>query len=148
MPAQEVVIRTLQASDVEGLALLLDELGYPAPVATLTGRLEQLARAGDAVFVAARDHDVLGFATAHVTPVLHRPRPVGRLTALVVANRAQKQGVGRALVAEVERHLATRGCGLVELTSNRSRTGAHEFYRRLGYDVTSYCFRKVLPATE
>jgi GNAT superfamily N-acetyltransferase len=82
--------------------------------------------------------------TVHVTPVLHRPTPVGRLTALVVTERARHGGIGRALVAAAERLLAARGCALVEVTSNRRLTDAHAFYGRLGYDTTSLRFKKDL----
>jgi PhnO protein len=81
----------------------------------------------------------------HVTPVLHRPTGVGRITALVVGEAARGHGVGRALVAEAERRLEVLGCALVEVTSNQKRTDAHDFYRRLGYEATSVRFARTLP---
>ena len=100
---------------------------------------------GDATLVAARGNEVLGFVTVHVTPVLHRPAPVGRMTALVVASRARNQGLGRALVAGAEQHLQNAGCGIVEVTSHQNLTQARSFYERLGYSRTSYRFGKTLP---
>jgi GNAT superfamily N-acetyltransferase len=137
-------IRDARPEDVPALAALLAELGFPAPAAAVARRLDALRDAAEAVLVAARDGQVVGLLTAHVTPVLHRPRPVGRLTALVVTGRARGQGVGRALVGAAERLLAARGCGLVEVTSHRRLTGAHAFYGRLGYTVTSLRFKKSL----
>jgi hypothetical protein len=39
-----------------------------------------------------------------------------------------------------------KGCSSVYLRSNVIRTGAHEFYKRLGYTIikSQYAFRKVL----
>jgi ribosomal protein S18 acetylase RimI-like enzyme len=139
-------VRDARLDDVPALAALLSELGYPTPAATLAERLDALRRAGEVVLVAARDGDPLGVLTIHVTPVLHRPTPVGRLTALVVAERARGQGVGRALVEAGEEILAARGCALVEVTSNRRRTEAHAFYERLGYEATSLRLKKSLPS--
>ncbi|HEY7394363.1 MAG TPA: GNAT family N-acetyltransferase [Gemmatimonadaceae bacterium] len=140
-------IRDANAADVPALAALVAELGYPTPEATMAVRLDAMIDAGEKVLVAERDGDVVGLLTLHVTPVLHRPTAVGRLTALVVAERARGAGVGRSLVAAAEHILAARGCALIEVTSNQRRTDAHAFYQRLGYDVTSLRFKKDLEAT-
>lgn len=138
-------IRTAKPDDAPALAGLLEELGFPAAVDVVARRLGALACAGETALVGVRGTEVLGFVTVHVTPVLHRPTPVGRLTALVVTRTARGQGLGRALVTAAEQHLALEGCALVEVTSNQQLTGAHGFYGRLGYEVTSYRFRKELP---
>lgn len=142
-----VQVRDARLDDAPALAGLLAELGFPAPADVIASRLSEMIRADKIVLVAARGEDVLGVLTVHVTPVLHRPTPVGRLTALVVTERARGQGVGRSLVEAAERLLAARGCGLVEVTSNRKRPDAHAFYERLGYEATSVRFKKdlVLP---
>jgi len=85
---------------------------------------------------------LLGVLTLHITPVLHRAGPVGRLTMLVVDESARGEGIGRALVTAAEAYFAERGCALVEVTSNKRRTDAHAFYERLGYQGTSERFAK------
>ena len=87
---------------------------------------------------------MVGCLAWHVTPVLHRPTPVGRVTMLVVTEKARREGVGEALVAEAEARAAARGCGLIEVTSNIELGGAHLFYRRIGFERTSYRFVKRL----
>ena len=137
-------IRDACPADAPALAALLAELGYPVAPEVVAARLAALTAAGDRALVATEEAALLGLVTAHVTPVLHRPTPVGRVTALVVAARARGRGVGRALVTAVERLLAEQGCALVEVTSNRRRTDAHAFYERLGYTATSLRFGKPL----
>lgn len=139
-----VRVREAVAEDVPALAELLGQLGHPVAPAVLAERLRRFHTAGELALVAARGGEVVGLVTVHVTPVLHRPTAVGRLTALVVAEGARGGGVGRALVAAAEERLAARGCALVEVTSNRRRTDAHAFYERLGYEVTSLRFWKRL----
>ena len=63
---------------------------------------------------------------------------------MVVAEAERGRGIGAALVAEAERRLGARGCGLVEVTSNQKRLRAHAFYEKLGYERTSYRFFKPL----
>jgi ribosomal protein S18 acetylase RimI-like enzyme len=138
-------IRPAHPADAPEVAGLLGELGFPAAVDVVERRLRALASQGEMVLVGVRGSDVLGFVTVHVTPVLHRPTPVGRMTALVVANRARRNGLGRMLVAAAERHVASAGCALIEVTSRRTRPDAHRFYESLGYEQTSHRFGKTLP---
>lgn len=42
-------------------------------------------------------------------------------------------GLGRALMDGAIDRARTRGCALVQLTSNKSRTDAHRFYASLGF---------------
>ena len=137
-------IRAANPEDAAALVDLLQELGFPTAVGAVAQRLTALADGGEKVFVGIRGVEVLGLVTLHVTPVLHRPTPVGRMTALVVASRARRQGLGRALVAAAERHLAGAGCGLIEVTSNQKLVEAHTFYQQLGYAMTSYRLGKAL----
>jgi predicted N-acetyltransferase YhbS len=139
-------IRTATPDDAPALSGLLDELGFPAAADVVAFRLRALDMAGETTLVITRGGGVMGFVTLHVTPVLHRPTPVGRMTALVVKHDARGQGLGRALVAAAEQRLAAAGCGLVEVTSNQALAGAHAFYERLGYAKTSHRFGKTLPA--
>jgi GNAT superfamily N-acetyltransferase len=140
-------IRNAVVDDAPALAALLAELDFPASAEAIAERLDRMLAAGEPILVAVRSDAVLGLLTTHVTTVLHRPTPVGRITALIVTERARGQGIGRALIMAAERMFAARGCALVEVTSNRKWTEAHKFYERLGYQPTSVRFGKVLSPT-
>ena len=141
--APKLAIRDARPKDAETLAALIVALGYEVDAADVRKRLAVLKKGGQHVLVADRS-GVIGVLTTSVTQVLHRPRPVGRISMMVVAEAARGQGVGAALVAEAEARLAAAGCGLVEVTSNAKRLRAHAFYERLGYERTSYRFAKQL----
>lgn len=143
----DVVVREATADDAAAVASLLAELGYPWTPEVVAERLAALNAVGNTALVAQRGDDVVGVLTLSVMLVLHRPRPVGRISAFVVNERCRGQGIGRTMVAAAERHLAGRGCGLVEVTSNRRREEAHAFYERLGYERTSYRFAKPLESS-
>ena len=137
-PEPELVLRDARSGDAAALAELIVALGYEVTPAEIGRRLKQVA-----AIVAEKD-EVVGAVTLAITAVLHPPKPVGRISMLVVAEKLRGAGIGAALVAEAERRLQAKGCGLVEVTSNRKRLRAHTFYERLGYERTSYRFAKML----
>jgi GNAT superfamily N-acetyltransferase len=140
-----VVVRPPSAVDIPALALLLGELGYPSADAAVEGRLGRLAaRGGVTVLVADDEGAPVGFATAHIVPVLHQDRPAGMLTALVVSSRQRGQGIGRRLVDAVEEWAKTQGAYRMTLASGLHREGAHLFYERLGYEHTARRYSKLL----
>ena len=143
--AAATTIRPATERDAAELARLVTALGYATTAPQLAERWETFAAAGNTALVAvAADGTLAGAATLHRTDVLHRPRPVGRITALVVDASARGQGIGRALVAAAERFLAEAGCGLLEVTSNFRLAEAHAFYAHVGFEKTSYRFSKTL----
>ena len=144
-------IRAPRPEDAEGIAALLGELGYPAradEVPPRLARLDRFARAsaehGAAAFVAARDRELLGLATVHAYPVLHRAGDVAQLTALVVTARERGLGVGRALVDAAARWARARGCSRLTVTTALHRADAHAFYERLGFEHTGRRYVKGL----
>jgi GNAT superfamily N-acetyltransferase len=141
---QSLEIRNASLEDAAAIAALLDELGFPTPDESVASRLTTLLAVDEVILVAARGSEPLALLTVHVRPVLRRSTPVGRLTALVVAERVLGQGIGRALVATAERIRAARGWALVEVTSNQRLCGAHASYHRMGYEVTSLRLKKSL----
>jgi GNAT superfamily N-acetyltransferase len=138
------VVRDARDDDVDAISALLAQLGYPLGPGEAAARLARVRAAGDRVLVADAGGAVAGVAALHLKHVLHRPRPVGVLTVLVVDERARGAGLGATLVAAAEHAFAARGCGVVEVASHRARARAHAFYERLGYEPTSLGFRRTL----
>jgi GNAT superfamily N-acetyltransferase len=146
MSVPTVNLRTATPGDAAEIARLLGMLGYPTEAASLATRWAKWRAGGSAAIVAGGlSGALLGVVTLHTTIVLHRPKPIGRITALVVDESARGRGIGRALVAAAEGAALREGCGMLEVTSNMRRVEAHAFYEKLGYDRSSYRFMKVLP---
>jgi ribosomal protein S18 acetylase RimI-like enzyme len=59
----------------------------------------------------------------------------GWISHLAVAPAHRRHGIGRALVAEVERRLGALGCPKVNLQVRSTNAGVVAFYERLGYAV-------------
>ena len=125
------------------MAELIRSLGYDVSEKDVAARLRLLTKAGEPPLVAELD-GLVGCLTWHVMDVLHRAAPVGRITMFVVAEEVRGQGIGTALADAAEARLRDAGCGLIEVTSNMKRFDAHRFYRKLGYEQTSFRFAKQL----
>ena len=144
-PIPPTSIRPAGIGDAPEIARLLTALAHPTSTEAVETRWDDWSAADNFALVAAQSNGTLaGLATLGRMFVLHRPKPVGRITALVVDAPMQGQGIGRALVAAAEEALARAGCGLVEITSNMRFAEAHRFYKHLGYERTSMRFAKIL----
>ena len=143
-PAPKPKIRDAMAKDAEELVALIKLLGHEVDAKGVRKRINQLARDKLAPLVATLDKKVIGLIGIHRMVTIHRDQPVGRITILVVAEKARKQGIARMLVEAAEQQLKKLGCGMVEVTSNDRLAAAHAFYRHLGYERTSIRFAKAL----
>jgi GNAT superfamily N-acetyltransferase len=139
-----VIVREARPGDAPRMAALIGQLEFTVDEAGVRDRLERLAEVGEPVLLAEADGEVVGLLDWHVMTTIHRPRPVGRLVALVVAEGHRGAGIGRALVGEAERRMRARGCEKMEVTSNLRLAEAHRFYEGLGLERSSYRFAKDL----
>jgi GNAT superfamily N-acetyltransferase len=143
-PPPKPKIRDAKPSDAERLVELTRSLGHEIDEKSLRKNLKALQKTGELPLVATLDKTIVGMCGVGARVVVHRPAPLGRITALVVAEEAQGHGIGRLLVDDAEDWCRKKGCALVEVTSNDRRTAAHAFYRHLGYERSSIRFFKKL----
>lgn len=142
-------IRAATIDDARELARLLTQLGHPTSESHVREIWDTWGAEQSGALVATGEGDSLaGVVTLHRMRVLHRPKPVGRISSLIVDEPFRGLGLGRALVEAAERQLLAIGCGLLEITSNNRRTDAHAFYERLGYEKTSVRLAKSLDRDE
>ena len=143
-PNPKPKIRDAKPGDAPRLAELIHELGHEITEKQVRKNLSALKKSGEVPLVATLDKKVIGMCGVGRRVVIHRPAPLGRITALIVAKEAQGEGIGRMLVDAAEEWMRKKGCQLVEVTSNDRRAAAHAFYRHMGYERTSIRFFKKL----
>jgi len=57
----------------------------------------------------------------------------GQIEAVFIAEHLRGQGLGTLMMEWAINRCRERGCGLVQLTSNKKRVDAHRFYETLGF---------------
>lgn len=89
------------------------------------------------ILVACEGDDVIGTLQITFTQYLSR---MGCLRATIesvhVAHDKRDLGVGTILLNYAIDLAKQRGCSLVQLTTDKTRTRAHRFYERLGFEAT------------
>jgi GNAT superfamily N-acetyltransferase len=130
-------VRPAAIDDVEALASLSGELGYPATATQLGARLQSLLRRehDHAVFVAIAEDVIVGWIHVGLRRVLETDDRA-EILGLVVSSRVRQRGVGRALVAAAESWTTHVGLSEIVVRSNVARAESHPFYENLGYTRT------------
>jgi GNAT superfamily N-acetyltransferase len=138
------IILRARPEDAERLAELATQLGYPSTTQQVTERFAIISgNEGHAVFVAEKGGQVIGWVHVYLHSLLICDREA-EITSLVVDETQHGAGIGRMLVQAAEEWAREHGCVNVCVPCNVIRSKAHEFYRRMGYDImkTQHYFRK------
>ncbi len=145
MSQTTLTVRAATESDAPAISHLLSELGYSLKAVHVEKNIALLSsNSRDSVLVAEAAASVIGVISFHVIPLFHVVGNLGRITSLVVSSQWQRHGVGSELVQAAEAFGWSQGCLRIEVTSGDPREGAHEFYRRLGYEFDERRFIKRL----
>ena len=140
-------IRLAWAEDAERIAVLCQQLGYPASQEEVQRRLNQIQQDEQhAVYVAELpDGRVVGWVHVHVCQLVVAD-PQAEIGGLVVDEGYRRCGVGRLLMQQAEQWAREKECWAIYLRSNAVRKDAHVFYEETGYSnvKTSMAFRKAL----
>jgi GNAT superfamily N-acetyltransferase len=130
------VIRAARLADSARIAVLTEQLGYPATETEIRNRLTTLsAREDHAFYVAEVDGEVAGWIGVR-TDLSLEGGGYAEIVGLVVDDRRRGKGLGEDLVHAAEAWARGRGATKLRVRSNVIRERAHKFYERLGYTVT------------
>jgi GNAT superfamily N-acetyltransferase len=144
LDSSAVVLRRAETGDVRAIVDLIaaDQLGATRDSVRTAADLTAYQRAFAAIdadpahilVVAESGRDIVATLQLSFIPGLARR---GALRAQIEAVRVDEAyrscGLGAALVSWAIEEARRRGCALVQLTTDKSRTAAHRFYQRLGF---------------
>lgn len=89
------------------------------------------------LIVAERDGEVVGTMQLSFLPGLSRKGAWrGQVEAVRIAAPHRSKGLGAEMMRWAVETCRARGCGSVQLTTDKSRKAAHRFYDRLGFKAS------------
>ncbi len=138
-------VREALLTDAPRITALCVQLGYEVPLAHVEHHLRTLQEVQAVLVAVVPRVGVVGWVGLAQRSTLTSS---GRadIEGLVVEDEYRSHGIGAMLVDAAEAWARRRGCTTLRLLTNVVRERAHEFYRRLGYEVlkTEYVFQKSL----
>ncbi|MGW8599455.1 N-acetyltransferase family protein [Streptomyces sp. NPDC055893] len=148
----DLEIRPATAEDLEAIVAMLadDPLGAqresPDDLGPYLVAFERLANDPQQhLVVAVREDKAVGTLQLTIIPGLSR-RGATRSIIEGVRIHAEERGsgLGTQLIEWAVEESGRQGCRLVQLTSDVTRTDAHRFYERLGFEASHLGFKKNL----
>lgn len=142
------MIREAEPRDAQAIERLYKEL-LPGNLNTkvLGERIEEIQNDPNSfLLVCEIDQKVIGTAHLHIClDALVENRPFGVVERVIITEHVQSKGYGSELMKAIENICIQKNCLKIFLTSGVSRSEAHHFYEKLGYDgESSKAFKKYL----
>jgi GNAT superfamily N-acetyltransferase len=142
----DITFRTAQAGDLPQIvALLADDVLGRTREAAGDGLAESYVAAFEAIDGDPNNELIVGCVDGRIVATLQLTFTPslsfqGSWRATVESVRTDSalrgRGIGAALMKHAIDRARTRGCGIVQLTTNKARGDARRFYERLGFSAT------------
>ncbi|WP_370971427.1 N-acetyltransferase family protein [Amycolatopsis sp. cg9] len=145
----EYVIRRARREDIGAIVRMLadDQLGAtrddPDDLDPYLHAFDEIVRdPNQLLIVVASDDEPVGTLQLTIIPGLARRGALrGQIEAVRIHADHRGSGLGADLMHWAIAESRRRGCALVQLTSDTSRTDAHRFYERLGFTPSHTGFK-------
>jgi GNAT superfamily N-acetyltransferase len=99
----------------------------------------------DELYVAELDGEAVGtFQLTFIPGIMRGGMWRGLVESVHVAPAHRNKGIGTRMMGFALARCRQKGCGMVQLTSNKARADAHRFYRRLGFEQSHEGFKLFL----
>jgi GNAT superfamily N-acetyltransferase len=136
-----MIIREAVRADLPAIVALLadDVLGKARELPAVDDAYERAFAAIDAdprnVLIVAQDGDevVACMQVIYIPGIGRHGTERSQIESVRVYSRRRGKGVGRQLMAWAIEQARERGCGMMQLSSDKSRVDAHRFYASLGF---------------
>lgn len=136
-----MILRKMIADDIPQLAKLYEQFwDEESCVETMCEKFNQFRENGSHILLCAVENDqLIGSIMGVICGELYGDcKPFIVLENMIVNIRYRNQGVGKALIYELEKIAADKNCTQIILVTEANRTDACEFYQSVGYNPDSH----------
>ena len=148
---ENVTIRKAKKNDVPVILGLLYELGRPKPekdadVDNFRKLVKKYLNDSDKEILVAENNEIeiMGLVSIMYLSRLNQTNHEMYIPELVVLEKFQRKGIGKMLIESCENLAKEKNCFRIRLESGTQRKGAHEFYKKLGFEYSANSFSKPL----
>lgn len=139
-----VLVRAVCEEDAEGLSHLITEFThFLTTAAQIRQRLTQ-SQGSEHPIVAELDGQVVGFASLRLVHYLGEDVPYAEISELFVSAPYRRQGIGRALMTELEALARAAGASSIAVLTAPDNDTAVALYRTMGFEAFSIALQKWL----
>src|SRR5436305_7080157 len=115
----DLMVRAVEGADMEALADLMTQLGYPTRASEMQMRMEAIrADKNYATFVAVKAGKVCGMIGTFSCYSYENNNPGRRILALIVAEEVRGHGIGGLLIAVAENDFAAKNIRRIEVKTH------------------------------
>ncbi|MEP2641105.1 GNAT family N-acetyltransferase [Roseobacter sp.] len=146
-----VQFRPAQRSEVADVVALLtdDSLGAAREsddIAPYLAAFDQMAQEGThQLIVGVQDSRVVAtYQITFISGLSLRAARRGQIESVRVASALRGQGIGHLMIEDAIARATAAGCGLVQLTMNKSRSDSARFYADLGFTPSHIGYKRNL----
>lgn len=94
------------------------------------------------LFIVEQDGAAVGtFQLTFIPGLMRKGMWRGLVESVHVSPEHRNKGIGKQMMRWAIERCRERGCGMVQLTSNKKRVDAHRFYRTLGFEQSHEGFK-------
>lgn len=143
--------RNATRDDVEAVVRLLgdDTLGADREQPDLSpyhGAFDAMMAEGNNHLIVGEDQGqiIATYQITFISGLSLRATRRAQIESVRVASEWRDQGIGTLMMADAEGRARRAGCTLIQLTTNRARQKAHDFYERLGFTPSHIGFKREL----
>jgi ribosomal protein S18 acetylase RimI-like enzyme len=147
----DITFRTATKDDLKAIVALLadDDIGEDHETALPAEYLHAFeameAEGYNKYLLAVMDGKIVGSLQLTFMPSLsHGAAKRAQIESARVRSDARGRNIGTALMKEAIRIARENGCKMIQLDSDKRRSRAHLFYRRLGFEQSHAGFKKAL----
>lgn len=128
-----MIIKKIESEDIQNIYEMNEEFNEvgATTIEQMHKSLEDIPN--EIVLIAYENDNAAGFICGKIHRSICYKDPAGEITEMYVRENYRRQGIAKALIAELEKVFASNGISEITLLTGSDNIGAQKFYESCGY---------------